>query len=208
MGIWHMIKKKEKWDTLDGILNEIWTMLKRGVTHYNDPFHWPVLGTTGKDACRLRSVILRKVILPERILVCHTDARAAKALEILNSNTISWLFYHPKKKVQLRITGKAKLHTDDQFANALWAASKITSRLNYCATEPPGTPVDKPSSGLPDFLLNKMPTLFESERGRKNFMAISCRIDSIDWLILSMLGNRRARFNWDENSVSFTWLIP
>jgi hypothetical protein len=30
-------------------------------------------------------------------------------------------------------------------------------------------------------------------------MAIACRIDSIDWLILRALGHRRARFDWDEN---------
>lgn len=200
--------KKRTWDSFDDILNEIWKMLERGVSRFNDPFHWPVLGTTGKDGCRLRTVIFRQFILPDRILVCHTDARAPKAREICHSSNVSWLFYHPKKNVQLRISGKAELHTDDPFADDQWAASKITSRLNYSAIEPPGTPVHKPSSGLPDFLLNKIPTLLESEKARKNFMAISCRIDSIDWLILSVLGNRRARFDWDENGLSATWLIP
>lgn len=195
-------------DTLDGVLNEVWTMLKRGVTHSDDPFHWPVLGTTGKDGCNLRTVILRQLILPDRILVCHTDDRATKAQEIGNSSKVSWLFYHPEKKVQLRISGQAKLHMDDQFADDQWAATKISSRLDYCATHPPGTPVDKPSSGLPDFLLKKTPALLESERSRKNFMAISCRIDSIDWLMLRALGHRRARFDWDENRLSATWLIP
>jgi pyridoxamine 5'-phosphate oxidase len=204
----NMKKKKGKWDTLDGILNEVWTMLKRGVTDFNDPFHWPVLGTTGKDGCSLRTVILRQLILPDRILVCHTDNRARKAQEICNSNKVSWLFYHPETKVQLRISGQAKLHTDDQFADDQWAATKIASRLNYCATQPPGTPIDKPSSGLPDFLLNKIPTLLETERGRKNFMAIAFRIDSIDWLILRALGHGRARFDWDKNRLSATWLIP
>jgi hypothetical protein len=203
-----MKRKKGKWGTLDGVLNEIWKMLERGVTRFNDPFHWPVLGTTGKDGCSLRTVIFRQLILPDRILVCHTDARAAKSQEIGYSNQVSWLFYHPKKDIQLRISGIAELHTDDQFADDQWAATRITSRLNYCATQLPGTPVDKPSSGLPDFLLNKIPTLLESEKGRKNFMTISCRIDNIDWLLLSVLGNRRARFDWHENKLSSTWLIP
>ena len=203
-----MRKKSGKWDTRDGVLNEIWKMLNRGVNRFNDPFHWPVLGTMGKDGCSLRTVILRQFILPERVLVCHTDARAPKAREILNSSKVSWLFYHPKKKVQLRISGKATLHTDDQLANDQWAATQITSRLNYRATEPPGAPVDKPSSGLPDFLVNKIPTLLESQRGHKNFMVISCRFYSIDWLILSVLGNRRARFVWDNNIATAEWLIP
>lgn len=203
-----MKKKQGKWDTLDGILNEVWAMLKRGVANYKDPFHWPILGTTGGDSCSMRTVILRRFMLPDRILVCHTDARAVKVQEISDSERVSWLFYHPKKKVQLRMSGHAVLHADDQFADEQWAATRITSRLNYCAVESPGTSVDRPSSGLPDFLLNKVPSLLESEKGRKNFMTIACRIDSMDWLVLSMLGNRRARFDWDENRLNATWLIP
>ena len=199
---------KRRWDTLDGVLNEIWAMLKRGADHYKDPFHWPVLGTVTKEGPSLRTVILRQCRLPDRILVCHTDSRAMKVPEIRNTDQVSWLFYHPKKGIQLRVSGKATLHTDDSFADDQWTGMRITSRLNYCATQPPGTPVESPSSGLPAFLLNKIPTLLESEKGRQNFSAIACRIDSIDWVLLSLLGNRRARFDWDNNELSAQWLIP
>jgi hypothetical protein len=94
-----MKKQPGKWDTLDGVLQEVWAMLKRGVTDFDDPFHWPVLGTSAKEDCRLRCVILRQFTLPERILVCHTDARANKVQEILNCANVSWLFYHPQRKV-------------------------------------------------------------------------------------------------------------
>jgi len=203
-----MKKKAGKWDTLDEVLAEIWTMLKRGVTRFNDPFHWPVLTTSTEDGSHSRAVILRQFNRPERILVCHTDARAAKVSEIANCAKVSWLFYHPKRKVQLRITGQATLHTDDQFADQQWAATKIPSRLNYSAVDPPGTIIDKPSSGLPDFLRNRIPTLLESEKAHNNFLAIACRIDSIDWLVLRTFGNRRARFDWHENKLTAEWLIP
>ncbi len=203
-----MKKQTGEWDTLEGVLQEVWAMLKRGVAHFDDPFHWPVLGTSAKDGCRLRCVILRQFMLPKRILVCHTDARANKVKEILNSANVSWLFYHPQRKVQLRISGSAVLHANDQFADEQWAATKITSRLNYCATKPPGTPIDKPSSGVPDFLFKSAAALLSSERGRKNFMVSACRIDFIDWLKLSALGNRRARFDWDDNDLKASWLVP
>lgn len=203
-----MKKKSGKWNTLDNVLIEIWKMLEYGAAHSNDPFHWPVLGTTGQEGSSIRCVILREFSISERTLVCHTDARAAKVHEIHNSAKISWLFYHPKKKVQLRISGEACLHAADSFADRQWAAAGISSRLNYCAVEPPGTPVDRPSSGLPDFLLKKAPTLLETEKSRQNFMAIACRIDSIDWLVLQVLGNRRARFEWDATGLNATWLIP
>ncbi len=203
-----MKKRRRKWDTLEGVLREVCTMLKHGVARFNDPFHWPVLGTTGKDGSSLRTVILRQFIRHERILICHTDARTAKVQEISNFSKVSWLFYHPKKKVQLRIFGHATLHADDHLADRQWSGTGITSRLNYCATEPPGTPVDHPSSGVPDFLLNKAPTLLETEKGRQNFTAIACRIDTMDWLVLQIFGNRRARFDWNETGLEAQWLIP
>jgi hypothetical protein len=203
-----MKTKNKKWDTLDGILKNIWQMLEQGAAHSDDPFHWPVLGTTAKEGPSLRTVILRQVKAPDRILVCYTDARSAKVQEIIDHSQTSWLFYHPEKKIQLRIAGNTTLHAHDACADRQWANTSITSRLNYCASQPPGTPLDKPSSGLPDFLLNKAPTLLETEMGRKHFMAIALHISSIDWLILKVTGNRRARFEWHADKLHATWLVP
>ena len=203
-----MNSRNEKSDTLNEVLANIWLMLEHGATHADDPFHWPVLGTSLERGCSLRTVILRQVNKPERLLVCHTDARSAKVQEIKTNSQTSWLFYHPEKKVQLRVTGHTTLHTHDSFADRQWADTSSTNRLNYCASEPPGTPIDKPSSGLPDFLLKKIPTLLETEMGRKHFMAIAVHIDFIDWLILKVAGNQRARFDWDKDRLHATWLVP
>jgi hypothetical protein len=184
-------------------------MLSRGAERPDDPFHRPVLGNTRQQGCNLRTVILRRVLVSERRLVCHTDARAPKAGEIRASGRVVWLFYHPIAKVQLRIYGRATLHRDDSLADEQWAATGITSRLNYATREPPGTPVEKPTSGLPDTPLGKVPTLLETETVRSHFMAIACQIDTMDWLRLSLWGNRRARFSWDhKDGLEATWLVP
>ena len=112
-----------------------------------------------------------------------------------------------ERKVQLRISGRATLHRNDELADEQWKATKISSRLNYATTQPPGTPIDKPSSGLSDLFRNKVPTLLESEICRENFMAIACRIEHMDWLILRVMGNRRARFDWDNRRLNAKWLI-
>jgi len=39
-------------------------------------------------------------------------------------------------------------------------------------------------------------------------MVISCRIQSMDWLALGILGNKRAKFEWMENELSAFWLVP
>jgi len=200
--------RNEKLDSLDGVLDAIWSMLEYGAAHSDDPFHWPVLGTVARGGCSLRTVILRQVRVSERILVCHTDARSAKVQELENRSQTSWLFYHPKKKIQLRVSGPATLHAHDAYADGQWAATGIPSRLNYCTAQPPGAPLDKPSSGLPDFLLNKIPTLLETEKCRKNFMVIAVQIFSIDWLLLKITGNRRALFEWDKDRLRSAWLVP
>lgn len=56
----------EKSDSLDGILHNIWFMLEQGATHSDDPFHLPVLGTTAKEGCSLRTVILMKGAINQR----------------------------------------------------------------------------------------------------------------------------------------------
>jgi len=203
-----MKTKKIKWDNLDDILDKIWLMLDKGATNSYDPFHCPVLGTTAREGCGLRTVILRQVKVPDRILVCHTDARSAKVQEIMNCSQTNWLFYHPTKKIQLRILGYATLHAHDAYADRQWADTNITSRLNYCTSQPPGARIGRPSSGLPDFLLNKIPTLLKTERYRKNFMVIEVHVFSIDWLLLHISGNRRALFEWDKDRLRSTWLVP
>ena len=108
----------------------------------------------------------------------------------------------------MRISGQATLHAHDPYADRLWSDTGITTRLNFCTADPPGTPITKPSSGLPDFLLDKLPTLLETETGRKYFTAIAVKISSIDWLLLRVTGNRRALFDWSEDRLRATWLVP
>jgi hypothetical protein len=204
-----MKRKKARLDSFDGVLEDAWKMLLKGAERSDDPFHLPVLGSTGQQGCNLRTVILRQVLVPRRMLVCHTDARAPKTDEIQAYDRVAWLFYHPIEKVQLRIYGLATLHRDDAMADEQWAATSITSRLNYATNHPPGTPVRQPTSGLPDNLRNKVPTLLESEKVRPYFMAIACHLDAMDWLQLNPLGNRRARFTWDnKDRLQATWLVP
>jgi hypothetical protein len=194
---------------LQRLLCDIERMLERGAVRFNDPFHRPVLGTIRESVdCSLRTVILRQVRFSERLLVCYTDARAPKVRDIAANGRAAWLFYHPRRKVQVRITGRAQLHGGDGFADAQWRTASATSRLNYLADAAPGTPVDRPSTGLPHFLLERVPRLKDTERGRANFMVIAGRFETLDWLKLKPTGNLRARFDWDRQRWRATWVIP
>jgi 3-hydroxyisobutyrate dehydrogenase len=198
----------KNWNSFEEILETAWEMLACGASVSRDPFHTPVLGTIGPDNCNLRTVVLRGVFPEERVLMCHTDLRSGKIRDIRQNPRVSWLFYHPQQKVQLRLAGQATIHTADELADRQWAATKLMSRRCYSAPDGPGTASDEPSSGLPEFLKNRSPTPAESELGRKKFAVIRCRIDFLDWLFLRARGHRRAQFFWKENTVASKWVTP
>lgn len=191
------------------ILEQIWELLSQGVRKASDPFHTPVLGTGSTAGCNVRTVVLRGVEVAERLLLCHTDARSPKFHEIQKNSTVSWLFYHPQEKIQLRITGLATLHTNDARADQQWQASKLSSRRCYCAITGPGTAQNEPSSGLPEKFLERLPSEEESEQlGRQFFSVIACQVGTIDWLYLRARGHQRARFSWQGDHFNATWVTP
>ena len=179
-------------------------MLHQGVRNFRHPFHQPAMATATENGVAQRTVILRDFSADERILVCHSDARAPKIRQISHTSAVSWLFYHPKRKIQVRIRGIAFVHAVDRIADEQWEGMRMTSRLNYCAKHPPGTPLDGPPAGTPQHTLEAL----DPFAGRENFAAIVCRFDGLDCLRLGVTRHRRVRFDWKGTGMTATWLEP
>lgn len=193
-------------DDLATIEDDIWNDLLLAVTDSRHEWHLPVLGTSGSTGPQLRTVVLRDVNRETRSLVCHTDRRAEKVIEIEKDPEVCWLFYSWEARVQLRMTGTAKLHTDDSIADARWTASRLESRRCYLAPLTPGEVVSPGFVNLPEELRERPPTFEEVESGRRHFAVISCEIHRIEWLFLHWTGNRRAEFNYSGRRVVRNWL--
>ena len=192
------------------ILERVWTLLERGTTNRRDDFHTCALATIGLDgAPENRTVVFRRVSRQPRFLLCHVDLRSPKVAEIERDQRVSWLFYHVEEKLQLRIRGQATIETKTALADAQWQNSQLFSRRCYCG-DVPGTLTETPSSGLPEFLLDREPTEKESEQlGRQNFAVVCSTIDEIDVYELHVRGHRRSLFKWDENGAfEARWLTP
>ncbi|MBN1932485.1 MAG: pyridoxamine 5'-phosphate oxidase family protein [Desulfobacterales bacterium] len=200
--------KKGNISTLDDVLKSSWENLHNGVRNFRHPFYRPTLTTMNGNKPEARTVILREFSEIDRILICHCDARTPKVSQIRDNPNVSWLFYHPKKWIQLRFSGTASVHTDDKTAESQWKKVRLPNRINYCAEKPPGSPTEKPTSGLPSFLRDKAPKLLDHPEARKNFAAIVCRFDQMDWLLLKLTGNIRAKFHWKDNRIEASWVIP
>jgi len=186
-------------DTPAEALASAFRLLARGVADRRSPFHTPTLATRGADgAPNLRTVVLRGFDAASRTLRIHTDRRSAKAAEIAAEPRAMLHAYDPGAQVQLRLAGRARLHLDDEVAEAAWAASREMSRMCYAAAAAPGSPLAAPA-----------PTPRDALAGRANFAVVLMAVDSLDWLLLAHEGHRRARFRWEaDGTLSAGWIAP
>lgn len=191
------------------ILKKIWKHLDLGVLEREHPFHTPVFGTISGGEPQLRVVVLRRFWRKNpRGLAFHAHIGSPKISEIENSKRVSWLFYHPSEKFQIRVRGTAEVHTSGELHEEQWLETEFFSRRCYVG-EAPSQLSDKPTSGLPEDLTMRAPTEAESEAGRANFAVIFSTIDTIDCLELNVKGHRRSLFEWNErDELETKWLTP
>ena len=190
------------------ILKKIWKHLDLGVLQRRHPFHLPVFGTICDREPSLRIVVLRRFWRRPPQLAFHSHTGAPKIEQIKANPNVYWLFYNPEEKFQIRIKGKAEIHTDDELAGEQWLSTELFSRRCYIG-EAPTQPSKKPSSGLPDDLNEREPTKEESEIGRANFVVVTSTIKEIDCFELEVRGHRRSLFIWNESGELETkWLTP
>lgn len=196
---------------LSTVLEGAWIELVRGAEKSRHPYHLGALATAGPSGPEVRTVVLRAVDRVSRILVCHTDTRSAKVEEIARDPRVTWCFYDPDAKVQLRLWGEAAVHRDDPVARERWDASALHSRRCYGVEPGPGTALPGPGSGLPEDLVRGNPTAEQSEAWFERFAAVVTRVDRMDWLFLRARGHRRARFEWSADAngpPESTWIVP
>lgn len=187
---------------LDETLAEAWRLLARGVADRRSPMHHPTVATIGVDGRpRLRTVVLRGVDAAERRLRFHTDLRSEKVTELRVEPGIALHAYDPRAKIQLRVEGRATIHSDDAVAEAAWAASRPMSRVCYGTSPAPGRPLAEASAFT-------LPDETDTDGGRTNFAAVLITVTSIEWLYLAYGGHRRALFRFEPDGVERTWLVP
>ena len=191
------------------ILKKIWKNLDLGTLEREHPFHTPVFSTVANGCVpNLRIVVLRRFWRKPPCLAFHTHTGSPKIKELQNNPNVYWLFYHPTEKLQVRIKGKARVHTTDDLAEEQWLATEFFSRRCYVGEAPTQTS-KKPTSGLPEDLLDRAPTREESEAGRANFAVVTSTVEQIDCLEMNVLGHRRSLFVWNETGELETrWLTP
>ncbi len=190
------------------ILKNIWKNLDLGTLQRRHPFHQPVFGTICDNTPELRTVVLRRFWRRPPMLAFHSHKGSPKINQIKANPNVYWLFYHPEEKLQVRIKGLATVHSGDELAEEQWQSTELFSRRCYIGEAPTQTS-KRPTSGLPEDLIDREPTREESEVGRANFVVVTSTIKEIDCLEMSVKGHRRSLFIWHETGELETkWLTP
>ena len=194
------------YNNIDLILDEIWSLLQRGVADRNEDFRLPVVIVSTPDSAEGRIVVLRGAFKDKNILRFHTDFRSSKIKSLKENKKIYFVFYNKKRKIQVRAEGVAIVHKDNEITKEAWTKTQMMSRKCYLSPQAPGDFINDSASDLSKDMGNEIPTYEQSEIGYKNFCVIESKIKSFEWLYLASQGHRRAKFMLDENKS--TWLVP
>ncbi|MFY8005475.1 MAG: pyridoxamine 5'-phosphate oxidase family protein [Chitinophagaceae bacterium] len=189
---------------------DIWARLSAAVASAKHPFHLPAIATINeKGFPSLRTVVLRNAVATQKSIYFHTDVRSPKWQNLQNNHALAALFYDASARLQLRIEGKALLHYQDAYCENAWQKTGVSSRRCYLATQAPSSAMSFPSSGLPDEMNDRNPTLDESSPGYNNFGVVEIKVQQIDWLWLNSKGHRRVIFTYSsDGNFQYNWLTP
>jgi pyridoxamine 5'-phosphate oxidase len=200
------IKMNEKEYSLISIESDCWSRITEGVLHSSHPFNQPVFANANPVGANMRTVVLRKASATEKTISLYTDIRSGKWEELLKNPSISWLFYDHESRIQIRLSGKASLHQNDELANHSWANVNMNSRKNYSSILIPSTKINDPEN---IFQQNTNTTEKNSEEGRENFGVVVTTILWMEWLWLNPGCHYKANFIYNINGeFTSSWLVP
>ena len=185
-------------NNLKNIEQFIWDFFQQGVKNKKSAFHYPTIATGSEKSFNLRTVVLRKVIREDKIVVFHSDIRSKKITELKSSNKLLLHIYDKKNKVQIQAEGKAKIFYKEKINNLIWNSLSNNTKSVYLVNKTPG----KKIANQKDF------KNLTHDEGYENFAIIKVKIYQIIFLQLSHSGNKKALFKYLSKNNKYFWLVP
>lgn len=182
------------------IPSEIWKSLchelHRGALDPKHPFRYINLGTIGKTGPEIRTVVVRSISTNLEFVV-FTDFRSEKVAELSVNPFATLHFYHPGKRIQIRIKAKAEVHCQNEVSKDFWPKVQGEAQKAYTSAKAPSTPISDPNEAF-DWI----------ENGDDRFFAVLKFIpESIEALQLNGSRHLRILFTEKENWKG-QWLVP
>ncbi len=184
-----------KQDTPQEILKRLEKELLRGVHDGKHPFRYVYLSTASDNTPSGRMVVLRGYDA-ERNFWIYTDSRTQKVRQLKENPMAHLVFYHQRKKLQIRVSGNVQLLNKANLEEDLGKKTDDYLRKDYTSTLAPGTPVDDPERA------------HSWEAEHSYFLAIKLMASSIEALQLDRSGHLRINFKFLNGEVIPNWLVP
>ena len=187
----------KSYNEISDILEKIWLCLENGCHDRKSPYHTFAIATIANDRPSNRTVVLRDYNKKEKSISFNTNYASTKIADIKKNSYVEGLFYDKEDKVQIRISGIARIDNMNDACISKWSQMSSQSKECYFQNIDPGMEVEKPDS---------VKTIYEADLSDK-FTVITIKINNIDWLYLSSKGHRRAKFS-TSNNFKGCWVAP
>jgi pyridoxine/pyridoxamine 5'-phosphate oxidase len=157
------------------------------------------MATQGVDQMgpQARTVVLRHADAALCRLRVYSDARSPKCLELVAQPLAQLTFWSKRLNWQLRVSAQASVEFEGDQVNVAWNHLRQSrAAADYLSESPPGQIQSS----------NKHLTKKEEDSRLVHHLAIlNFQVTSMDWLVLSKDGHRRARLT---PSGIVNWLVP
>lgn len=184
-------------DSLDAVWNTVKKELQRAALDKKHPFRFVMLSSSFENRPDARYVVLRKTE-GDGCCYIYTDSRSQKVFQLAQQPACTLLFYHPQKRCQVKIQGRATIHRQDPVSKSHWANVQGEAQKAYQSSLPPGTPIENPAAAY----------AWEEATDSSYFTVIAIQAETIECLQLNGLRHLRAIFRKEENDWSGNWLAP
>jgi general stress protein 26 len=184
-------------ESLSEIFHSVRHELHRGALDHKHPFRYISLATQTAEELDLRYVVLREVDSDMNFYI-FSDARTRKVLHANTNPKVAILFYHPKKRVQIRIKGEATVHQQDDISSAMWSKVQGESKRAYSPVVAPGSKIAHPEEA------HQWPETMDDE----NFTVIKISPNYIDALQLNAQEHLRVEFCKNNDDWEMNWIAP
>ncbi len=174
------------------------SVLQRSLQDHGSDLRNVQLATVSADgAPDVRTLVLRDFAWPPGRMEMHTDARAAKVPAVEATRRVALLSWSAEEQLQLRFSGTARLHRDDEITRDRWERLSERGRGAYGTVATPGAAIPDPADRA----------LLAPDEQYLQFGVLLITLDAVDVLRLGPDGRQtRATGRFDADAPNGRWV--
>lgn len=185
----------DRGEALD-LWDRAWSHLRRATADKKHAFRYPVLCTEGERGPEGRVVVMRNCSERNRRIEFFTDYRSPKCREIQGDSQVTFVWYDPKGRLQIRGKGRATIVLNEPWVEATWESLGEQQKAEYSSLARPGESRWNHDEDL-------------AQPGKCGYFAVvRTTLESVDLLELSPGGHQRWIWEWCIDQWTARAVVP